>query len=93
MPAETVVAEPSAVVDVQRTAAIAAVDVTRRYGEGEAAVDALRGVSLSVARRELLAVMGPSGSGKSTLLHILAGVDTPTSGEAYIGGRALSRLG
>ena len=92
MAAEVVVAEPSAVIDVQRTAAVAAEDVTRRYGEGEAAVDALRGVSLSVARGEFLAVMGPSGSGKSTLLHILAGLDKPTSGEAYIGGRALSRL-
>ncbi len=72
--------------------AVSAVDLTRRYGEGEAAVDALRGVSLSVARGELVAVMGPSGSGKSTLLHILAGLDKPTSGEAYIGGRALSGL-
>jgi putative ABC transport system ATP-binding protein len=60
--------------------------VTRRYGEGETAVEALQGVSLSVARGELVAVMGPSGSGKSTLLHILAGLDKVTAGEAYIGG-------
>jgi putative ABC transport system ATP-binding protein len=73
-------------------AAVSADGVTRRYGEGETAVDALRGVSLSVARGELVAVMGPSGSGKSTLLHILAGLDKATSGEAYIGGRALSGL-
>ncbi|MHB1837560.1 MAG: ABC transporter ATP-binding protein [Solirubrobacteraceae bacterium] len=68
-------------------------ELTRRYGEGAAAVDALRGVSLSVAEGELVAVMGPSGSGKSTLLHILAGLDRPTSGETFIGGRPLSRLG
>src|SRR5436309_1619181 len=57
---------------------VAAKDVTRRYGEGETAVDALRGVSLEVSRGKLTAVMGPSGSGKSTLMHILAGLDRPT---------------
>ncbi|TMK82859.1 MAG: ATP-binding cassette domain-containing protein, partial [Actinobacteria bacterium] len=55
-------------------------DVTRRYGEGSTAVDALRGVSLTVGKGDLLAVMGPSGSGKSTLMHILAGLDQPTTG-------------
>jgi len=55
-------------------------ELTRRYGEGDTAVDALRGVSLEVARSQLTAVMGPSGSGKSTLMHILAALDRPTSG-------------
>ena len=72
--------------------AVVAVDVTRRYGEGGVAVDALRGVSLAIGDGELVAVMGPSGSGKSTLLHILAGLDLPTSGEVLIGGAALSGL-
>jgi putative ABC transport system ATP-binding protein len=71
---------------------VSANDVTRRYGEGDTAVDALRGVSLDVRRGQLTAVMGPSGSGKSTLMHILAGLDRPTSGEVTIAGTTLSRL-
>ncbi|TML57947.1 MAG: ABC transporter ATP-binding protein [Actinobacteria bacterium] len=71
---------------------VSATDLTRRYGEGDTAVDALRGVSLDVPKGQLTAVMGPSGSGKSTLMHILAGLDKPTSGEVAIDGTAISKL-
>jgi putative ABC transport system ATP-binding protein len=67
-------------------------DVTRRYGEGDTAVDALRGVSIAVARGNLTAIMGPSGSGKSTLMHILAGLDKPTSGEVSVDGTNITKL-
>ena len=71
---------------------VSAKDVTRRYGSGETAVDALRGVSLEVPKGQLTAVMGPSGSGKSTLMHILAGLDRPTSGVVTIEGTEISKL-
>jgi putative ABC transport system ATP-binding protein len=71
---------------------IEASDVTRRYGEGGAAVDALRGVSLDVPAGQFAAVMGPSGSGKSTLMHILAGLDRPTSGTVSIDGTEITEL-
>ena len=71
---------------------VSARDLTRRYGEGETTVHALRGVSVDVAQGELTAVMGPSGSGKSTLMHILAGLDKPTSGDAYVAGTPLGDL-
>ena len=73
-------------------AVVAAKDLTRRYGEGDTAVDALRGVSLEVQQGKLTAVMGPSGSGKSTLMHILAALDRPTSGEVWIAGTKLGHL-
>jgi putative ABC transport system ATP-binding protein len=72
---------------------IAARDLTRRYGEGDAAVDALGGVSLAVTEGALVAVMGPSGSGKSTLMHLLAGLDRPTGGEVWIDGAQIGALG
>jgi putative ABC transport system ATP-binding protein len=67
-------------------------ELTRRYGEGDTAVDALRGVDLEVARGKLTAVMGPSGSGKSTLMHILAALDKPTSGSVTLAGTQLENL-
>jgi putative ABC transport system ATP-binding protein len=73
-------------------AVVRATDVTRRYGEGENSVSALRGVSIEIASGQLTAVMGPSGSGKSTLMHILAGLDRPTSGGVAIAGIAITEL-
>jgi putative ABC transport system ATP-binding protein len=71
---------------------VSAQGLTRRYGAGDTAVDALRGVSLDVAEGELVAVMGPSGSGKSTLMHILAGLDKPTTGTVDIAGTEITTL-
>jgi putative ABC transport system ATP-binding protein len=67
-------------------------DVTRVHGHGEAAVHALRGVSLTVEPGELVAVMGPSGSGKSTLLNLAGGLDAPTSGSVCVEGTDLGGL-
>jgi putative ABC transport system ATP-binding protein len=72
---------------------VAARDVTRVYGEGETAVQALGGVSLDIPRGQFTAVMGPSGSGKSTLMHILAGLDRPTAGTVSIDGTDITGLG
>jgi putative ABC transport system ATP-binding protein len=73
-------------------AVVSARDLTRVYGEGETAVNALCGVNLDVERGKLTAVMGPSGSGKSTLMHILAALDRPTSGTVYVAGTRLGQL-
>jgi putative ABC transport system ATP-binding protein len=72
--------------------AVAGKDLTRQYGEGHAAVHALRGVTLDIPERQFAAVMGPSGSGKSTLMHILAGLDIPTDGQVWIGGQEITSM-
>ena len=72
--------------------AVSADDVTRRYGEGEAAVDALRGVWLDVPAGQFTAIMGPSGSGKSTLMHLLAGLDRPTAGTVHVGSQDITTM-
>ena len=74
-------------------AAVEARGLTRTYGEGTTAVEALRGVDIDVGSGELVAVMGPSGSGKSTLMHILAGLDKPTAGTVMIAGTEITGLG
>ena len=68
-------------------------ELVRVYGEGDTAVQALRGVDVQIEAGQLTAVMGPSGSGKSTLMHILAGLDRPTSGSVLIDGTEITTLG
>jgi putative ABC transport system ATP-binding protein len=82
--ADSALPEPGTIVQAR--------DLCRRYGEGEAAVDALAGVSVAFPRGRFAAIMGPSGSGKSTLLHVLAGLDRPTSGTVSIDGVELTTL-
>ena len=83
---------PSVEPSVATRAVVVADSLTRRYGEGESAVEALRGVSLEVPAGQLTAVMGPSGSGKSTLMHILAGLDVPTSGQVWVGDEEITDM-
>jgi len=71
---------------------VACRDLIKCYGEGATSVQALRGVTLELAAASFTAIMGPSGSGKSTLMHVLAGLDSPTSGEVSLGGTSLSEL-
>ena len=71
---------------------VSAHDLVRRFGEGPAAVEALRGVTIGFQPGEFTAIVGPSGSGKSTLMHCLAGLDRPTAGEIEIDGRPLASL-
>jgi putative ABC transport system ATP-binding protein len=75
-----------------RDAVVSARGVSKRYGEGDAAVVALRGADVDLRRGEFTAIMGPSGSGKSTLMHILAGLDRPTAGTIVIDGVEIGGL-
>jgi putative ABC transport system ATP-binding protein len=72
--------------------AVAAHNVTRRYGDGDSAVEAVRGVSLEVPAGQFTAIMGPSGSGKSTLMHLLAGLDRPNEGTVEIAGQDITSM-
>jgi putative ABC transport system ATP-binding protein len=78
--------------DASNSAIVSATDLRRRFGEGEAAVDALAGVTVSFSPGQFSVIMGPSGSGKSTLMHCLAGLDQPTSGSVLIDGVEISKL-
>jgi putative ABC transport system ATP-binding protein len=73
-------------------AIVSASEVARRFGQGDTAVDALRGVSLEFPAGAFTAIMGPSGSGKSTLMHILAGLDRPTAGTVLIDGQDITKM-
>ena len=77
---------------MERSAAIVLDRVSKRYGSGAHAVNAVQEVSLEVPAGEFISVMGPSGSGKSTLLNLIAGLDTPTSGRVLVAGEELARL-
>ena len=77
---------------VATRAAVAAHNLVRRYGDGDSAVDAVRGVSLEIPTGQFTAIMGPSGSGKSTLMHLLAGLDRPTEGTVEIAGEDITSM-
>ena len=89
VPVMTVPGEPPASI---ATAAVRATGLRKTYGRGETAVEALAGVDVTFARGEFTAIMGPSGSGKSTLMHCLAGLDTASAGQVWLGDTELTRL-
>lgn len=86
-------ADPQAAGSATRRAAASAVDAVKVYGRGENEVRALDGVTVSFAAGEFTAIMGPSGSGKSTLMHCMAGLDTLSGGQVFIGDTPLASLG
>jgi putative ABC transport system ATP-binding protein len=90
--AAPVILESSPKPAVERRAAVRLLHVVKEFALGEQSVRAVDGISLEVPEGQLVAIVGRSGSGKSTLLNLLAGIDTPTSGEVWIGDRELSRL-
>jgi putative ABC transport system ATP-binding protein len=75
------------------TPAVRCEELSRRYGEGEASVLAVDSVSLDFPHGELTSIVGPSGSGKSTLMHVLAGLDRPTGGRAWVDGEEITGMG
>jgi putative ABC transport system ATP-binding protein len=77
---------------IEDSHAVTATALTRTYGDGDSAVHALRGVSLDLPAGQFTAVMGPSGSGKSTLMHLLAGLDTPSSGSVTVAGKDITHM-
>ena len=82
----------STTIETARGTAARGVNLTKQYGEGDAAVRALNAVDVSIETGKFTAIMGPSGSGKSTLLHVLAGLDRPSSGEIYLGDTEITAL-
>ena len=92
MSEQPVITSPPAAETAPGIPVVVAKDVTRRYGEGDAGVDALRGVSAEFPKGQFSAIMGPSGSGKSTFMHILAGLDQPTTGSVKIDGTEIIGL-
>src|SRR6185437_10861385 len=77
---------------VESGAVVSASGLVRRYGDGDTAVEALRGISLAIDAGRMTAIMGPSGSGKSTLMHLLAGLDSPTEGSIVLAGTEITGL-
>jgi putative ABC transport system ATP-binding protein len=88
LPSDPVPAAPEAA----EGAVVRAQSLVRRYGDGDTAVEALRGVSLGIDAGRMTAIMGPSGSGKSTLMHLLAGLDVPTEGSVVVDGVDITKL-